>query len=143
MDSRGNSYHLYTKSFAAGKVTLGGNEGSMDDNMYLVALQSLGTENHWSHMPGYFTLNQNYPNPFNPITNIRYTVHKPGLVTLAVYNVLGQRVRILVNRELIPGEYSEQWDATDDRGLAVSSGIYFYRIQLGDFAKTKRMMLVR
>jgi hypothetical protein len=143
VDSRGNSYHLYSKSYSTGQVTLGGNEGSMDDNMYLVALQSLGAENQWSHMPGYFTLNQNYPNPFNPITNIRYAVHKPGLVTLAVYNVLGQRVRVLVNQELVPGEYSEQWDATDDRGLAVSTGIYFYRIQMGDFAKTKRMMLVR
>ncbi len=111
--------------------------------MYLVALQSYAANNEWSRMPGFFTLNQNYPNPFNPITNIRYAVHKPGHVTLSVYNVLGQQVKVLVDRELIPGEYSEQWDATDYRGLAVSSGIYFYRIQVGHFAKTKRMLLVR
>lgn len=143
VDSRGTRYDLFTQSFASGNVTLGGNCGSVDDNMYLVAIQSFATDNIWSKMPGFFTLGQNYPNPFNPITNIKYTVHKPGRVLVAIYNVLGQQVKVLVDRELNPGEYSEQWDATDERGLSVSSGVYFYRIQVSDFAKTKRMMLLR
>ena len=143
IDSRGTQFDLYTKSFSAGKITLGGNEGSRDDNMYLLAFKSNSSDDNWSRMPGFFTLNQNYPNPFNPITNIRYAIHKPGHVTLAIYNVLGQQVKLLVNQVLNPGEYSEQWDATDERGVAVSSGLYFYRIQTGDFAKTYRMMLIR
>ncbi|MBN2103835.1 Ig-like domain-containing protein [bacterium] len=144
VDSRGTPFDVYTKMYSGGKVELGGNGGDPESNMYLVAFRSLAsTENKWSKMPGFFTLDQNYPNPFNPITNIRYTVHKPGLVTLSIYNVLGQRVKVLVNRNLNPGEYSEQWDANDHRGIAVSSGVYFYRIETHDFAKTKRMLLIR
>ncbi|MBN1781603.1 Ig-like domain-containing protein [bacterium] len=145
VDSRGTQYNLYTKRFSAGEVVLGGNCGTLDDNMYVVALQSFGSDelSKWLNKPGFFTLEQNYPNPFNPVTNIKFAVHKPGHVVLSIYNVLGQRVRVLVDRELTPGPYTELWDARDDRGVAVSTGVYFYRIQQGDFAKTKRMMLVR
>ena len=144
VDSRGTPFDIYSKTYSEGQVVLGGNGGDPESNMYLVAFRSLAsTENKWSKMPGYFTLDQNYPNPFNPITNIRYTVHKPGLVTLSIFNVLGQQVKVLVNKNLNPGEYSEQWDATDNHGIAVSTGVYFYRIKTRDFAKTKRMLLIR
>ena len=143
VDSRGAQFDLYTKSFSAGNIILGGNEGSADDNMYLLAFKSNGYDAQWSRMPGFFTLNQNYPNPFNPVTNIEFAIHKPGHVTLTIYNVLGQQVKVLVNKELNPGAYTEQWNATDERGMSVGSGLYFYRIQTGDFAKTQRMMLIR
>jgi fibronectin type 3 domain-containing protein len=148
VDSRGSKFNLFTKDFEPGEVALGGNAGTSDDNMYLVLIQQLSRGNGGkilANMPGFFTLAQNYPNPFNPETRIHYTVHKPGRMTLTIYNVLGQQVRILVDRVIGKDglEGTAVWDGKDQKGNPVASGVYIYRIQQHQFAMTKRMLLMR
>jgi photosystem II stability/assembly factor-like uncharacterized protein len=94
-------------------------------------------------IPTGFTLSQNYPNPFNPSTKIKYSIPSVGTrdrvsVQLIVYDVLGKEVAILINEEKPAGEYEVEFSA---EGL--KSGIYFYRIQTGDFDQTKKMILLR
>jgi hypothetical protein len=93
--------------------------------------------------PSGFSLSQNYPNPFNPVTNIAFTVPQTAHVRLDVYNVVGQKVKTLVDQEMKPGSYAADWDGTDQSGKAVSSGIYFYRMEAGDFAGMKKMLLLK
>ena len=93
--------------------------------------------------PQAFRLMQNVPNPFNPATAIAFELPEAIDVELAIYNLVGQRVRILVREFRPAGRYQVEWDAKDDLGRDVSSGVYFYRFQAGDFGATRRMLLVR
>jgi hypothetical protein len=93
--------------------------------------------------PSEFSLSQNYPNPFNPVTNIRFTVSKSAQVKIEVFNIVGQRVVTLVDQEMTPGTYVADWDSKDENGSEVSSGLYFYRMQAGDFSDMKKMLLVK
>ncbi len=88
--------------------------------------------------PDAYSLEQNYPNPFNPVTTITFSLQKPGKTVLEVYNILGQKVKTLLNDELKAGTHIQRWDA---RGYA--SGVYFYRLQSGGFMQIKKMMLVK
>jgi len=88
--------------------------------------------------PKEFYLAQNYPNPFNPITTIKYKIPELSLVTLKVYDVLGNEIATLFNEEKNAGNYSVEFNAT-----ALPSGVYFYRIQAGDFIQTKKMVLMK
>jgi hypothetical protein len=88
-------------------------------------------------IPGEFRLDQNYPNPFNPSTTIRYGLPNRSLVTLTVFNTLGQQVALLQNGEQEAGYHEVRFDAKK-----LSSGLYFYRIQAGEFAATKRLLLL-
>ena len=83
-------------------------------------------------------LSQNYPNPFNPNTTIKFTLPEPGFVTLKVYNLLGEEVITLVSEELNSGHYKYIWNAS-----GLSSGIYFYRLQAGNFVNTKKTLLLK
>jgi hypothetical protein len=97
-------------------------------------------------IPDEITLSQNYPNPFNPYTTIEYSIpktHADKTITLAVYNILGQRVRTLVNDRQPAGFYSVQWDARDDQAMAVPSGIYIYRLHAVGTIISKRMLLIK
>lgn len=89
-------------------------------------------------VPVEYALHQNYPNPFNPTTTVKFAVAKPGHVTIAVYNMLGQRVATLVNGYYQPGTYAATWDAS-----TMASGVYFYKITAGEFTAVKKMTLVR
>ena len=94
--------------------------------------------------PTEFALHQNYPNPFNPQTNIPYDLAESGDVVLRIYNLLGQEVRTLVRERQTPGRYTVQWSGMDDRGVSVSSGIYFYQVSVaGKFQDAKRLMLLK
>jgi hypothetical protein len=93
--------------------------------------------------PTEFALLQNYPNPFNPETTIKYNLAEGADVRLRIYNIVGQVVRTLVAERQSAGRYNMRWDGTDDRGLAVSSGIYFYQISAGKFQDVKRLMLLK
>ena len=103
--------------------------------------------------PDEFTLYQNHPNPFNPRTTIRYavplsmdrTTDHSSLVTLTVYNILGQRVRKLVEERQEPGYYTATWDGRNDSGDEVSSGVYFYRLSIDSeqWSETKSTVLLR
>jgi hypothetical protein len=94
-----------------------------------------------------FSLSQNHPNPFNPSTKIKFTIPKSpllggdgrgGLVTLKIYDVLGNEIATLVNEEKLAGTYEVEFN-----GTGLTSGIYFYRLQAGDFTETKKMVLLR
>jgi hypothetical protein len=88
-------------------------------------------------------LSQNYPNPFNPVTLIQYGVKKKEHVKLSVFNVLGEEIASLVDMVQLAGSYNVKWDGRDHFGRQVGSGLYFYRIEAGDFDKTRKMMLMR
>jgi flagellar hook assembly protein FlgD len=85
----------------------------------------------------------NYPNPFNPSTTIQYEIPKTARVVLKIYDMLGREVKILVNRVQSPGQKSVIWDGTDQSGNLVSSGIYLYRLQSGEFTESKKMILMK
>lgn len=94
-------------------------------------------------LPKSFELYQNYPNPFNPETMIEYALSKDSPTKITIYNILGKKVRVLVEEYETTGEKRVLWDGKDDQGQDASSGIYFYRIQAGDFAESKKMVLLR
>ncbi len=93
--------------------------------------------------PEVFSLANNYPNPFNPATTIKYALPQAADVELAVYNVLGQPVRTLVAEHQNAGRYVVEWDATNDSGHSLSSGMYFYRLEAGGDLEVKKMLLLK
>jgi hypothetical protein len=93
--------------------------------------------------PEHFSLSQNYPNPFNPQTTISYSLPQDAHVRLAVYNILGQKVRTLVDKHQSAGVQTVSWEGTDDKGNQVSSGVYFYKVEAGEFSDMKKMLLVK
>lgn len=94
-------------------------------------------------LPEGFELSQNYPNPFNPTTRIDYSVPSAEYVRLEILNISGQIVRTLVDRTVSAGAHSVEWNATDDSGAPVASGIYLYRLTAGDISQTKKMSYVK
>lgn len=90
-----------------------------------------------------FCLYQNYPNPFNPSTTVLYDLPRAAYVRLDIYNILGQVVTTLVDRELSAGSYSATWSGRDGQGRAVGSGIYLYRLTAGGSVGTKKMILLK
>jgi len=90
-----------------------------------------------------FSIGQNFPNPFNPITTIRYDVPEQSHVLMEIYNVLGQRVAVVVNGIHDPGFHAVRWNGTNMYGNSLSSGMYFYHIQAGDFRSIKKLILVK
>jgi probable HAF family extracellular repeat protein len=96
-----------------------------------------------SGLPGSFELEQNYPNPFNPSTTISFSLPVRSQVNLGVYNVLGRRVRTLVNGEYAAGRYHIVWDGRDDDGNYVSTGVYFSRYRAGNLMQTRKMLLLK
>ncbi len=89
-------------------------------------------------LPTQFSLDQNYPNPFNPSTTISYSLPKAAVVTLGIFNALSQEVALLVNERKEAGYYQVRWD-----GLSVPSGIYFYRLQAGEYLETMKMVVLK
>ncbi len=101
-------------------------------------ITGIGDDDFKVSLPNEISLYQNYPNPFNPATTIEYDLPKTAEVTLEVFDILGQKVDLLVNSKQEAGHYDVIWDGKD-----YSSGIYFYRIKAGDFTETKKMLLLR
>lgn len=94
-------------------------------------------------VPAEFVLQQNYPNPFNPATNIQFEVPVQSQVQLSVYNLLGQRIVVLLNENKPAGVYTVQWNGRDDSGRLVSSGIYLVKMEAGEQVKIRRMTLLK
>jgi parallel beta-helix repeat protein len=95
-------------------------------------------------MPLSFDLLQNYPNPFNPSTTVTFNVPNDGeKVRLEIYNVTGQLVRVLADKEYIAGQHQATWDGTGERGERFGSGIYFLRMKTGTFVSVKKMIMVK
>ncbi len=93
--------------------------------------------------PEDFVLQQNHPNPFNPATNIQFVVPVQSQVQLSVYNLLGQRIAVLLNENKPAGVYTVQWQSRDDSGRPVSSGIYLVRLEAAEQVKIRRMTLLK
>lgn len=99
-----------------------------------------------SKLPRGFLLRQNFPNPFNPSTTIRFEIDATvagSEVELSIYSLRGKRVRTLVSEKMDPGTHALHWDGTDDRGSPLPSGIYIYRLQVGEDRSTRKMLLAR
>jgi hypothetical protein len=103
------------------------------DTMTIFGIQKIGTK-----VPAEFSLYQNYPNPFNPSTVIRFDLNTKSMVTLKIYNELGQLIETLVNEQLTPGEYRVTFNSSNR-----SSGIYFYMLNTSNYSETKKMVLVK
>ena len=95
------------------------------------------------NLPNNYALHQNYPNPFNPITKIHYNLPDAVKVKIDIYDIRGRKVKSLLNQFQEPGFKSIQWNASNDLGEKVSSGMYFYRIETQDFKQTKKMILLK
>ncbi|MBD3288077.1 T9SS type A sorting domain-containing protein [candidate division KSB1 bacterium] len=93
-------------------------------------------------LPSSFALHPNYPNPFNPSTHISYEIPKRSPVEIRIYNQLGHEVRTLVNETHDAGSYRVLWDARDNNGNRVTSGVYYYRMKAGNFVRTNKMVLI-
>lgn len=116
------------------------------DNTYTTSWSMLVTdvrEVAVGQLPTEVSLSQNYPNPFNPSTTIEFSLPVRSGVELAVYNVLGQRIKVLHNGTLAAGTYATEWDGTRADGSLASSGVYYYRLQAGDFDESRKMTLVK
>jgi Secretion system C-terminal sorting domain len=114
---------------------------TLDRRVYklLDTVRTIGIEITGTSIPKVYALYQNYPNPFNPTTTIKFDIPKDGNVTIKIYDVLGKAAAILANNEFKKaGEYQVIWDASE-----FSSGLYFYRLESGNFVETKRMVLVK
>ena len=96
-----------------------------------------------SVVPKVFALHQNYPNPFNPTTTIKYDLPEAANVRIMIYDLMGRKIRSLVNERQDVGFRSVQWNAADDLGLQVSAGMYIFTIQAGDFRQVKKMILLK
>jgi len=96
-----------------------------------------------SALPTRFALHQNFPNPFNPTTQIAFEMPVAGNVRLEIYNILGQKVRTLVSRDLNAGFHVYEWNALSDGGQSLAAGVYIYQLTAGDFVQQKKMLLLK
>ncbi len=136
-----------SKTFEIGKhqiISINGeallsNAIAVDENgrKFNLKFESLST------IPLSYSLSQNYPNPFNPTTTINFTLPQKTIVSLVIYNILGQEVKTLFNKELDAGVHNVLWDSTDDNGSNVASGLYFYKLETSNFSEKKKMVLLK
>ena len=146
----GSNWSLYNNSFSPSKFVIGISKdpGSADTfyvattkNVYKVWASFLvGMQNINTNVPEKYGLNQNYPNPFNPATKIKFDLanHSVGQTFLSVYDMLGREIETLVNEKLQPGTYEVTFD-----GSNLSSGVYFYKLTVGEYIKTNKMILLK
>jgi hypothetical protein len=113
-------------------------------NVLLATIGNIvGIEYVWNEIPVKYELSQNYPNPFNPETKLTFSIPKTESVKIVVYDMIGREVAVLVNEKLEAGKFTVSWNAKDNSGMQVSSGVYFYKFTAGNFVETKRMVLIR
>jgi hypothetical protein len=106
------------------------------------SLVTLGTDNSTA-LPKEFALKQNYPNPFNPTTEIEFSIAQTSTVNLTIFNVLGQKVKVLANGVKLAGTHKLRWNGTDEMGQSASTGIYFYTLTDGSSTVTKKMAFMK
>lgn len=125
-------------------VYIAGNSMNPNEDYLIVKYsQTIGIHQISSEVPNTFSLHQNYPNPFNPETKIKFEITsnfrgQTSDVKLIVYNSLGEEINVLLNNELVPGSYEVTFD-----GNNLTSGVYFYKLEVNNFAETRRMLLIR
>ena len=96
-----------------------------------------------SPLPTQFVLHQNSPNPFNPVTTIAFNIPEPTYVEIAIYDLLGGKVRTLVSKEMSPGFHSALWNGKDDEGRLVASGMFIVRMSSSLFMDVKKMLMLK
>jgi hypothetical protein len=149
----------HTQQYCTGAVPLGrqpftpGNyEGRVD--LFLTVLEDIfglpssgsgtgGTTDVPREQAFSWALHQNVPNPVAAGTEVRYEVARASNVSIKVYNAMGQLVKTLVNGHVEPGRYAANWDAKNTQGEQVAAGVYFYKMNAGAYAATKKMLVVR
>ena len=142
-------YYGGTEVASAANVTVGDMQSASDVNIQLTgSTTSVDSETSSGQAPVSFSISQNYPNPFNPTTEIYYQLPSTAMVSIKIYNMLGQEVRTLVNSTQKAGFMRVQWDGKNDAGLGVASGIYLYRFNVENatrqvYQKILKMNLVR
>jgi len=94
-------------------------------------------------LPSAYSLGEAYPNPFNPVTRIEFALPEAGLASLKVFNIMGQQVATLVNQQLSAGRHTVRWDATNEAGLKVASGLYVYQLEVNGFTQSHKMLLLK
>jgi len=168
IDSQGRGHAAF-----AGYYYPHGLEPDSSEIYYMVGSPTGAAEAEEKQEVSNFALIQNYPNPFNTTTIIPFTVtrsqvngsqfivnspipttqqsvnssklmvHSPLRTTLVIYNILGEKIRTLVDEEKLPGEYRVMWDGKNDSGKEVASGVYFCRLKAGDFSETRKIVLIK
>lgn len=132
------SYEFITKEGLASANIYEVSEGTFMANYQVMEDVATGVEQVAAELPNSYRLEQNYPNPFNPSTTIQYSLTQGQHVKLTVYDMLGQPVGVLVNKKQAAGTYEAAFKAGH-----LPSGMYFYRLQTGNFTQTRQMMLVK
>jgi PKD repeat protein len=117
-------------------------ESPVDSGYSLDNTPELGI-NKGNVLPTEFALHENYPNPFNPDTRIRYDLPEESLVRIMIYDMLGRKIKTLVERNETPGHKSVVWDGSNDYGKQVSAGVYLFHIESSGFKQTKKMILLK
>ncbi|MEJ2637200.1 MAG: PKD domain-containing protein, partial [Calditrichia bacterium] len=169
MTNIGNNNHNITLAFDGGeyleyKYTRGnwgtvekGSQGEEIFNRNLIIPDSNYTQHdvvaNWSditsihdissNVPAEFSLKQNYPNPFNPTTRIAFEIPEVSHVVISIFDILGNKVKTVANAKYQPGLHSVVWDGRDDKGIPVTSGVYLIKMQAGQFASVKKMLLMK
>jgi flagellar hook assembly protein FlgD len=113
------------------------------DNYHIDVDAGVGIDNEQLAVIGAVVLHQNQPNPFNPSTRIRFSLPEAYNVDLTIYSVDGCVINRLVSKLLPAGDHTAYWQGRDERGQAVASGTYFYRLTAGGYTETRLMVLVR
>ena len=103
----------------------------------------MGIQDDSPALPEEFVLEGNYPNPFNPTTNIRFALPESGAISMAVYDILGREVAVLVNQEMNAGWHEVQWDGRSYSGATVPSGVYLVRLAMGAEVQVHRVTLLK
>jgi hypothetical protein len=128
---------------AAADATYGHNSISLLLNQYGSSSEVGDGDNDETTLPGEFRISQNYPNPFNSSTIIEFNLPKRTAVRIDIYNLLGQRIINLVNKECLAGSHRIEWDGRIGKSQWASTGVYYYRIEAGDYILTKKMLLLK
>ena len=108
-----------------------------------VSTEPVAVDDDGAVKPLTYSLGQNYPNPFNPITTIKYSIPLQTDISLVIYNLMGQEVMRWDEESVPAGYYEKIWKGTTRTGISVASGVYFYRLQAGDFVRTRKMVLLK
>jgi hypothetical protein len=131
-----NMHAKFTDGFSNefNKELIPGEELIIYDNQ----INKLIVQSSHSSTPVKYSLDQNFPNPFNPVTTIKFSIANSGVVTLKVFDILGREVATLLNEEKPAGNYEVEFNASE-----LASGIYFYKLQSGNYVETKKMILMK
>jgi len=138
-----DGYFGGTNEQNASSITVGNGQDFEGANMNL-GEDNITSVSEDATIPEVFDLSQNYPNPFNPETQIKYQLSESSQVTLKIFNLLGQEVITLVNKEQPIGAYTVQWNGKDSFGRQAATSVYIFQMKAGDkFVMSKRMLLLK